>query len=671
MNLDLTALIPNKDQIDKDRLNSVQTRLVTLLRDQYPDIDVSPNSVFYDNVLRPAAYVLAGSEQAVECVLGDLDLANIVSGNICDCDFVKAYLKTLGAGVNTEIPSVATVRLAYSTDVAHTVQNSARFVFSDIVVLRPLTALAGSISIVPVATTQETKTSNVYRLNRAVDGTYFVDLPVYGATETELDLIGTTGTTDVSDEDLVSVALVSPVVPFTEPELVQDLAKRAQKAFPSASLTTRSSAVSFFTHKFSNLAGASSVMPGDAEMTRGGANLFGVQRNAVDIFPKGKSLVRSAQAVIALSKDTDRTRWVGRMSLPHVPLRLRKFESPDGSALTVQKIVGASTSDAFPGLSGAFSPYEELGVEIALDEGVIDAEITIENTPDVYTAKVFDATTGAGTATLNGYYTGHIFSGSPTQKLSVTDNGDNTFTLSNEVTGEQVDGMTLSGSDLNLTSGDAVYLVERWVGDAMTITIAGTAGDSVIPIAFDAEQGRVIVTYDYDPFINEATQLLEHDTLKGAFDIAVLAARPLVFSKVKIEYRTEFGRWVDTGLALTSLDNYVNQSIYPDNFEDSRLSDILFYSGARGVRAITKTGVLYATLATHYSTDRLDEAMSASTYLIGDGTDYDASVTLNWVNEPLVSVINLDNTAKDSVLGQRNVQYLLDKEDITLVEHRT
>jgi hypothetical protein len=81
--------------------------------------------------------------------------------------------------------------------------------------------------------------------------------------------------------------------------------------------------------------------------------------------------------------------------------------------------------------------------------------------------------------------------------------------------------------------------------------------------------------------------------------------------------------------------------------------------------------VLYATLATHYSTDRLDEAMSASTYLIGDGTDYDASVTLNWVNEPLVSVINLDNTAKDSVLGQRNVQYLLDKEDITLVEHRT
>ena len=674
MSVDLLSIIPKEDEIEKVRLESVQGRLVALLRDQYPDVDVSPNSVFYDNVLRPMAYVVAGFEQAADCVMSDLDLDEVVVGNICDCDFVKDYLKTLGVNMNNvDTPSIATIRITYNTDATKTMQNSARFVFADTIVVRPLTVLSTDITVLPSEALTEDTSQNIFRLNKDTNNTFFVDIPVYGISFSELDITGLSGSTDVSDASIVSIRAVTPLTVFTEEDTVQNLAAKAQKVFPSAALTTRSSAVSFFVNKLSNLAGISPVITGDTEMTRGNTNMFGVTRNAVDLFPKGKSFASKAEAVITVTKDTSDAntanhRWKGRLVLPHIPTRIRGFYSDDDVELTPLDIIGASKdTELYPGLSGAFSRHEELGL-------VFDISVDVDAVPGVSTdgyvsESIFDVAGNGSSIVVDGDYQGHIFSSASGYDLTLTRVSANSYTLKNNRTGEEVTGLEVSGGDLDIGTGSNPKFSERWLS-GLTITVASTADGASYLLNFEGEQGRVTVVYDYDPFVEESFQLVSQDALHGAIDIDVIAPRPCVLSEISIQYRTDYGRWVDTGLARSKIYEYVNQAIYPEILEDSRLSDITLFAGAKGIRKISKAGILYATLATKYSQDGRDTVDSGVPYLVS-GTDYENQLAVDWSTcESNYDEVQLDNADNFSQVGPRNVQFLIDAENITLVEFR-
>jgi len=679
MSTDLISLIPDQDEISSERLLSVSNRLVTLLRDQYPDIDVSVNTVFSDHVMRPMIYMIAGFEHAADCVLGDIDLTNILQGNVCDCTRAEDFLRTLGSYNSASVPTVATVRLEYNTDLTKRVQNSARFVFADTIVLRPLTLLSGDLTIVPSTSSQAQPYNNVYRLARTEVGTFFVDLPVYGASGSDQAVSGTTGTTDVVDASLVAISLASPVVALTEPDTLSDLAARAQRVFPSSALTTRSSAVSFFTNKLTNIAGVSPVMPGDIEMQRGGDNLFGVRRNAVDIYPRGRSMVTGAIAVITVAHDTEdgRDRWVGELALPHRAVRIRQFVTETGLVIPVESIVGASRDPStYPGLSGAFSSNEELGL---IFSDTYSADITRGNTATDLTATPVEST-GAddAQAVVTGNYTGHIFSSAASQALTITGTAGNTFTVRNNWTAEEVTGMTSTagaGTNRVLTnySGSDPVLAERWL-HGLTVELRPNSEPNFegleVVLDYTAEFGRIHVEYDYDPFLGECEQLARNDTAHAAFDIAVMSARPCVLDKLLIRYRTDFGRWVDTGQALKELAGYMDQTLFPAVLEDSRLSDILLFAGASGVRKIEKSATVYTTLATLYSTDRRDTLDSAVAFLEA-GTDYTGSLAIDWSgNQTNLEAIVLDDSSNNGYAGPRNIQFLIDRADITLIEQR-
>lgn len=671
MSVDLLSIIPKEDEIEKVRLESVQGRLVTLLRGQYPDMDVSPNSVFYDNVLRPMAYIVAGFEQAADCVMSDLDLEQVVAGNICDCDFVMDYLETLGVKMNnTDTPSISTIRVTYNTDTLKTIQNSARFVFADTVVVRPLTVLSTGITVLPSDALTEDNAQNIFRLNKDVNSSFFVDIPVYGVGFSELDITGLSGSTDVDDSSIVSVKAVSPLTVFTEETTIQSLAEKAQKTFPSSALTTRSSAVSFFVNKFSNLAGVSPVMTGDKEMTRGNTNLFGVTRNAVDLYPKGKSFVRKAEAVITVTQDNSGSSpmWKGRLALPHTPVRIRGFFSDDNVELSPVDIIGASKDkNMYPGLSGAFSDNEELGL-------LFDASVNVDAvdgvSTDGFVNETISASTGSGSIVVDGDYQGHIFSSASGYDLTLTRVAANNYNLKNNRTGEEITGMTESGGFLVLSSGSDVRFGERWL-NGIDVDVSSAVDGDVFLLNFEGEQGRVTVVYDYDPFVKESLQLINQDTLHGAIDIGVMTPRPCVLSKVDIQYRTDFGKWVDTGLARSEIYNYINQAIYPEILEDSRLTDIVLYAGAKGIRRITKEGVLYATLATKYSQDGRDENDAGADPFLVAGVDYTNKETVDWSDcEANYDEVQLDNSTNFSQVGPRNVQFLIDPESVILVEFR-
>lgn len=682
----LTDLVPPAENLSAERLSNVRERLREILRDEYPDVDTSPNSVFDDIVLRPLVHLVSGLEYAVECLFSDLDLRNVARGNICDCDFVISYLKNLGADASGIRPTISTVRLTFTTNDKKVISNSAQFLFQNNVVLNPFTVHPSPITLLPTHAFAENKSLNIRRLSIDGNGRFFADIPVYGP-EQAFSETGASGETDIVSTSLSNITLVSPVIPVALPETVHGLLERTANVFPSSALTTRSSIVSFFTGKLGGLAGVSPVMPGDTEMTRGGENLFGVKRNAVDVFPRGKHPVKRSETVVELAKDTSQAsdRWVGLLNTQHTPLRLRNVRKTDNTVLDYEIVGTSADRDSFPGLSAGFSRFEELGLVIPFTPSGLNDSDRIGVFADSFTDHREKGTDSSGSVSdveivLNGSYNGHIFSASGAQSLVFTGEPGQKFTVTNDYTGESVKGVTttLVGGKYRLDTDSGDYPeAERWTRGLTVEFDPNNATNDFDGLVFRAKfrgtRARVVVEHDYDPLVDESANLVEHDALQSAFDVRVVDPKPVVVNKLEIFYRTAQGRFVNIGLAMDELEKYVNSTVYPDIIEDSRLADIMFFAGSAGVSAIGKTVEIRTTLAHKYSPDGRDENdPGAAAFWIREdlsGSQGDTTFKgLSVVDDPGEFV--LDDRSLEGYAGPRNIQFLVDRKDIFLTEKR-
>lgn len=667
--------------VDPARLTEVNARLTAVLAEQYPDIDVQPNSVFGDTVLRPLVYLIAGTEQALSCTLSDLDLRNVAQGNICDCDFVRAYLENLGIRDGSDLPTVATLRLLYNTDAARQISNTTRFLF-DGVLVRPFTTLSSEIDILESAASRADPDQNIFRLTPTLGDQFYVDLVVYGPAGIEVPA-ETTATSDIDDEFLDSIQLVTPLRPTFFGGTVQELAEKASRLFPASGLTTRASASSFILNKLANVKAVSPVTTGDSEMTRGVQNLFGVTRGAVDIYPRG-DLLLTTTVVSRLSRDTTAEEWRGRIKTnSHTPLRIRSIRTLGGTELVAPLIWGTSSDPLlFPEMSAAFSRMETLGISFPDTDPTLNAEITAENTP----ASLPASTAGpeGGLILLSGSYRGHLFSGDFTQALQfqgVTDEAPHLFRVTNLDTGETVENVTTTeNAGVFVLDTDFSPLLESWTR-GVTISFDLDGLDSFDGATFsanlEAPGGYVVVEYDYDPVLGEVESLIKHDTQRGPLHIAAMSPKPVLLTNLRIEYRTKNGKWVDTETARQEILDYVNSSLYPDGLSDSTLSDILMFAGASGINRITKTATVWSTLANRYVLDGRDPEDSGVPALVREveadfyDETFEGSRNLDWssgsTTDQLISI------TEDYLLttGPRNVQFLLPVANLKLVEDRT
>lgn len=107
----VSDLYPDPASVSPDVLQSVRRRLVANTAQKFATLDTRPGSVHGDMSISPDTWRIAVVETGLNGILSDLDLDNVIAGNVFSCDFVTQYLRQLGVIDRPNGSSTGEVRL--------------------------------------------------------------------------------------------------------------------------------------------------------------------------------------------------------------------------------------------------------------------------------------------------------------------------------------------------------------------------------------------------------------------------------------------------------------------------------------------------------------------------------------------------------------------------------
>lgn len=607
MSLLLRDFLPSSQDLTVAQINQLRQRLISILSEMWPQLDVGPNSVAGDLIVTPEAVLTNAVEIAMGRLLSDLDLNNIANGVIYNSDFVQAFLANFGVTAMTSVSASGVIKLTFSTNKIYVVDANAPFVFgSSTFRINPD---EGS----PITIYDTENASNKRVLTQVATGQYVVYLPVTGdpgAAVTD----GSVAQTTLTHPELISVVAAGDFDSGTVTESLQDMARRAQKTFASSTLTSRSGAISFINQHWPQIVGSYVILTGDPEMIRSGANTLGVSDGAMDVFIKSRPQYVFGESIIGLTYDATQGGWVGKLSLPVTPafyaLTEGIFQTNTLQNSRSQNIIYSQSTHPTvddPGIS--FSKYEELGIFI------------IDNNPtDFAQSNISDVTEVSGTGNsllVTGEYAGYYFhsrtqrsvrirldsqttiNGAPGIQASVVDflSGDRAtvfFVRNASANGAVIQKGTLGydqmlrGLDIEVLTPDKTYDIGDLLG-------------SIFEFSFQGRTANFDVNYFYDPLSIQVDSVLQDtDNHPIGVDILVRAFMPCWVSQFDVNYRVGFGNTVNTVQAQQDIFDYFNTLFYPDTYEESRIGQILMNNGATGLVSVSKKGIFFPSLASQF-----------------------------------------------------------------------
>lgn len=599
--------LPPLDQVPADKFQDVYDRLREVFASNGYDLDLSPTSVLGNLVLSPFARVIAAYEVAAECVTTDLDLAKVAGGNICDCDFVKSYMGNFGVDLVIQTPVITTLRLSYNVSKEYKVPLNTQFVFDDFHFF-PLSAEHQALTIKPRGATNVG--INDYALSQLDTGVYVVEIPAFGPPQSEVDA-SAGAETNLPDTELISVETITDVLPNTPPTEIKDLLKFAREVYPSASLSTRASAVSFIRNRFPRATGISPVMPGDIEMTRASSNVLGIHEPAMDLYIKGDSASRRWRSqLVDLTYDGSSQEWRGAVNTPDNPVWFEGiFAGATRNSLQSQQSFTVVSKGAGDGedLTDAYSGKESYGIRIP------DSTFMQESKLDVIATDVWeDGDTGMkladGDATLSvsGQFIGNAFTEGLVQDIQLTFQSAGTAVVRDLRSNDVVGDATFVGGSLDLAQSDPeLYAYLNGLGLDVADGGGSLAGKS-FTLRFRGETARARVGYVTDPVVRQVESVVSSPDVSPPIPVNVMGFRTAVVDSLEIFYRKAPGKFTDTGKAQNEVFDYVNDASYPSLLEESSLHDIMLWAGARGVKEVELVADLHFTPADFISPDGSD-----------------------------------------------------------------
>lgn len=181
MNL-IDRYFPSPSEIKTEDLSDARTRLAEWFRSVDPTMDTRPGSVFGDNVITPQAVLIKAMEIAVDRLLGDVNLGNIASGNIHDCDVATAFVQNFGKCPKEGLMATGTIRLVFNKDEAIAIDRGTRFRFNgdSTSVFRPRLYHQGEL-IIQDTGTQPNLSANEQQLIPISSNLWAVDIQVSGS----------------------------------------------------------------------------------------------------------------------------------------------------------------------------------------------------------------------------------------------------------------------------------------------------------------------------------------------------------------------------------------------------------------------------------------------------------------------------------------------------------
>ena len=587
--MDISQYINFSQEIDSEIIQDVESRIRTLLKRKWIDLDTNPSSVFGNLFLTPAARVIALMEQTTNCILSDLNLENALNGIVCDCDFLQNYLKGLGVNSLAEVNTTAMVRITFNTNARYKIDQGELLLFNDDYVFSFVHGNNPTIVIEPYyypkinssqisyiggkGIERPDYVNNIYQLSASnvtfnnvsvVASEFFVDLPVYGPASAEVSA-GTTATIDehfgyetvetwvVNDTDttigpttvsnvnlandyITSITMLQDVSPITTPTNIAELIELTQKIKPTSALTTRAGSTSFITNNFPSIVGTSTVLFGDYEMVRvndaTAQNVF----PAVDIYNKGVStLLECVEYCPANNKGTQ------SFPLQHMPI----------------KITGISY------LSNISSSTEETQLDL----------------PD---------------------FPSDVLSYGGVYKNSTVFSGHKAYTINASTDTYNIQGNTF-----------------------------------------------VKLSYLYDPTQETIGKTILSDSCGPILNILSRPFFPIHIRSITIDYKKQAGKFFDRQVAIDEIYNFINNLVYPVVYDDAYIGDIIIGNGATSIDSISVKCYIQGAEAT------------------GKHDTYVQDIDTLSINPAILTSEELKNLQ----LGDRNIQYILPRDAIHLIEH--
>jgi hypothetical protein len=639
----ITDYLPDVNDLDPVALKRARDTIVGYLRGHpsFQDVDLGPSSVAGDLLVNPYAHLMVALDVGINRIFSDIDLANVSSGIIYNCDFVTEYLKNFGQGNTYEYPSTGVVRVTWASGTPKVLNPNTRFLFpggADEYVFQAdeITTLRTVRQHYGVAPTDDLP------LVRDGYGHYSVLLAVKGKPGVVV-AAGTAAKTNLAHTDLISVQAVGDFDKGTLPENLSVRANKVRKTYYASSLNSRNSAKSFLMQAFPEVRAVSPVVTGDQEMLRGSSNILGIKEGTMDLYFKSRSTYLQNFARVTLTNVPGTDTWRGPVTTDSVVTYIDGASRViGGSPVVVSDVHARSTNPAIPGIKAAYSKFEQLGIQVS---DAISGDSTkpvnkFEGDIEVHTDDYFSYQ-------LSGVYSGTWFvPGDATKfKLDIVgavDSNTVSARLSNVGTGESVAfNLVASGNVVTPTSGwdifaNGVSLLMR----PLSGTASGLLGQ-LLGKSFDIElQGLTrdyLVGYRYDPNFAIVDTLVRNTDVQPV-NMSVIPKNFVTcyVRSLDVHYRIQEGRSLDKDKAAAEVLGYVNSLAYPDVYDPYTLAEIVMYYGASGVDKVYQGGIFYQSVATKYGADLVQHNVT---------TD-------------LVAPIGVPQ------VGPRNIGYILDKANL-------
>ena len=281
--MNLIDYINSTEEPSADKLVAVKQRIVMLLKIIAPDLNIEENVVLQELLLNSFARIVALAEEAQNAELSDIQLSNIINGNIYDCEFAEAFVKSLGIESLTTANTFGILRIKFSADAINanpqflekgiSLDAGTSIGFDDTYMFRFYLCHSGSLTIeFPKAncTFKQFSPANFLEKNTfyayiedivSNDDTglnnkdffrpyvYTVDLPIYGPSDASLsagDIAATDIDSDLLNNYITSIELVQDIDPIDLPTNIIDLALLAKRIYPNPKANTKPGIISYF-----------------------------------------------------------------------------------------------------------------------------------------------------------------------------------------------------------------------------------------------------------------------------------------------------------------------------------------------------------------------------------------------------------------------------------------
>lgn len=361
----LSIYWPNDDEVPDDRVLAIRADLAARTRKAWPSTDTSPNSVFGDTYLSPAAFNIACCEIAWGRLLSDLDPENAAAGTVYSCDFVEAFLKNFGLYNAADNRSTGILRLVFSDNLEREIDRSTQFRIGDMtyrMVLPhegPLTLLAAGVA--------GNVGENFRNYAPYTVSSWVVDVLVQGNPGTSAEA-GATVEVDREVDGLVAVTALSDFSTGYPPDRIQDLARRTRHNFHSRTPNTRTGAVNYINQRFPDIVTTGCLVSGDPELARDVANTGQVAAGKMDVLVRADEPLpdSSTQYVRYITTGNDGGTPVRKfVGLVHLPETAIEFTAVTHAGVPVEAVFHSVTADpaAFPGLTASYGSRELFLVE--------------------------------------------------------------------------------------------------------------------------------------------------------------------------------------------------------------------------------------------------------------------------------------------------------------------